>query len=711
MSDTLHTELRSDGVAIISIDVPGKRQNVVHPQLAEELAHLLTALKSQAKAVVLASRKPGSFMAGADLEVFRRQGSRQEIIELCRQVQRALNQLEACPIPVWAAIDGVCLGGGLEVALACHGRVASDGPATRLALPEVQLGLVPGAGGSQRIVERVGLEKGLDLLLTGRRVGPKEALEMGLVDEVAPAHRLLEVAARRALSRAHEERPRRGLSFDWRERKRLQELAISRNPVGRNLVFRQAERAIEKKGGDGLPAPRRLLEVVRTGLEKGRQAGFDAEAEAMADLAVSDVADRLIELFFARQAVKREGVAASPLPVRRVAVLGAGPMGRGIAQISVERAGLRVRLKDRDDAAVGAGLQAVHQRLQGLERSGRMSAPEVERTFMRLTGTTEDRYAGCDLVIEAVFEDLELKQRLLAQVEAQTPDTTIFATNTSSIPVAQIAEASRRKDRVVGMHYFSPAEKMPLLEVVRTAETSEQTVATAVAVGQAQGKLVIVVRDGVGFYTSRILVPYLNEAAWMLTEGISVELIDEAARRLGFPVGPCTLLDEVGIDVAAKVARIAESAYGTRMHPPGSLDRLLWDGRTGRKGEKGFYRYGGPNKTVDPTVYEGLGVTPKNRPVEVDVLKERLLLMMVQEAIRCFDEEVVRSARDADVGAVYGLGFPAHLGGPLRWVDSVGPAETSTRMRALMDRFGGRFQPPPRLESMARSGERFHPDD
>jgi 3-hydroxyacyl-CoA dehydrogenase/enoyl-CoA hydratase/3-hydroxybutyryl-CoA epimerase len=340
---------------------------------------------------------------------------------------------------------------------------------------------------------------------------------------------------------------------------------------------------------------------------------------------------------------------------------------------------------------------------------GRLGEREMERIAFRMTGTTEDRFAGCDVVIEAVFEELELKQQLLAAVEAETPDTTIFATNTSSLPVARIAEGARRKDRVVGMHYFSPAEKMPLLEVVRTPETSAETIATAVALGQRQGKTVIVVKDGVGFYTSRILVPYLNEAAWMLSEGVSVEAIDETAKDLGFPVGPCTLLDEVGIDVAAKVARIAESAYGTRMHPPGSLDRLIQDGRTGRKGEKGFYAYGSKRKVVDESVYDALGVRlDRKTKMDARILQDRLLLMMVQEAIRCFDEGVVASARDADVGAVFGLGFPAHLGGPLRWVDGIGPGELLSRMRALQDRYGGRFTPSDRLEAMARSGERFH---
>jgi len=702
----LTTQIRPDGVALLRIDVPAKSQNVVPPSIAVELEGALRAVASDARAVVLASAKPGSWIAGADLDAFRNCESEEEVVTLCRQAQNALNMLEKFELPVVAAIDGMCLGGGLEVALACHARIAADSPLTRLALPEVQLGLIPAAGGTQRLPELVGLEASLDLLLSGRRVDGREALQMELVDEVVPPSILVELACKRALQRASGSGPRnRSLA----EPRRLQKLALS-NPVSRSIALNQAQRSMEKKTRGNQPAPSAILKAVRTGLEKGRSAGLDVEAKAMGELALSDVSHRLIDLFFAGRELRHaSGVDASALPVRRVGVLGAGLMGRGISYITIEQAGLPVRLKDRDDSALTSGLRAVHRMLAARVERGKLGEREMERIAFRMTGTTEDRFAGCDVVIEAVFEELELKQQLLAAVEAETPDTTIFATNTSSLPVARIAEGARRKDRVVGMHYFSPAEKMPLLEVVRTPETSAETIATAVALGQRQGKTVIVVKDGVGFYTSRILVPYLNEAAWMLSEGVSVEAIDETAKDLGFPVGPCTLLDEVGIDVAAKVARIAESAYGTRMHPPGSLDRLIQDGRTGRKGEKGFYSYGSKRKVVDDSVYDALGVRlDRKTKMDARILQDRLLLMMVQEAIRCFDEGVVASARDADVGAVFGLGFPAHLGGPLRWVDGIGPAELLSRMRALQDRYGGRFTPSDRLEAMARSGERFH---
>jgi len=705
-------ERRDDGVHVITFDLPDARQNVLRPELQDELtAKLETARSEGAQAIVFASRKPGSFVAGADIEMLAEVQSAEKATEMSRALQQVLDGIVRSPVPIVAAVDGVCLGGGLELALACADRVASTGPKTRFGLPEVKLGLLPGAGGTQRLVPRVGIEVALDMLLTGKTIDGRRAKKLGLVhDTVAPAV-VVEAAARRGLELAKAPADQGKARFG--DLDALQSFALTGNALGRSIVFSQAEKAALSKSGGHYPAIPRILEVVRTGLEKGLEAGLEAEAKAFGELLMTDVSHRLVELYFATRSLEKDkGIdgEAEPRAVRRLGVLGAGLMGRGIAYVTVETAQLPVVIRDRDDTAVGAGMRTIHGLLEERQQRKKTSDFDLKRQLMRLEGSTRrEAFHRCDVVVEAVFEDLELKRKLLWEVEETTTESTIFASNTSSIPISRIAEAATRKHRVVGMHYFSPVQKMPLLEIIRTPDTSDETVATCVALGKKQGKTVIVVNDGVGFYTSRVLGPYLNEAAWMLTEGIPVETIDAAAKRVGFPVGPITLLDEVGIDVAAKVSKIAEAAFGSRLHPPSSLERLVEDGRTGRKGRKGFYVYDDKKKVVDETVYEVIGVKPDRRAkTEGRILEDRLLIMMVQEAIRCFDEGIVRSARDADIGAVFGLGFPPFRGGPLRWVDAIGPSELLRRMRGLHDRLGGRFEPPPLLERMAKEGRRFH---
>ncbi len=433
---------------------------------------------------------------------------------------------------------------------------------------------------------------------------------------------------------------------------------------------------------------------------------------------MSETAHRLIEIFFATTALKKDpGIddkTVAPREVGRVGVLGGGLMGGGIAYVTTE-AGIPVRLKDKDDAGIGRGLQYVRGLLDERAKKKQITREELDQRFALLTGATD--YSGlkhADLVVEAVFEDLALKRQVLRDVEAVTSDTCIFASNTSSIPIASIAEVSRHPETVIGMHYFSPVHKMPLLEVIRTPRSAPWAVATAVALGKKQGKSVIVVKDGVGFYTSRILAPYMNEAAHLLAEGVAIEAVDRALVAWGFPVGPIQLLDEVGIDVAAHVGEIVHAAFGDRMLPPPGMRKLLDDERKGRKNGRGFYRYAAPNgsgnakakRAVDPRVYDVLGVTPKAKlpPEEIQM---RCALQMVNEALLCFGEGILRSPRDGDLGAVFGLGFPAFRGGPFRYVETLGAAEILRRMRGYEMRFGRRFAPAPILVEMARRGGAF----
>lgn len=726
----LRVTTQPDGIAIVTLDVPGESVNTLYPELSDELEKALTHLETDptVKGVVITSGKKDGFIAGAKIEMIAGVTSADQAAELSRQGQQGLNRLEKATKPVVAAIHGACLGGGLELALACHWRVATDDRKTKLGLPEVQLGLIPGAGGTQRLPRLIGVADALDLILTGKQLKAARAKKAGVVDEVVPKTSLLEIAARRAREIAEgslvPETARAPRPHGARElQDRVKHLLLDENPVGRQVVFRKArEKTLEKSRGH-YPALERAIDVTREGFERGFEAGLEAEAKAFGELAVTDVSRRLVELFFAITALKKDnGVddpSVQPLPVRKIGVLGAGLMGSGVAYVSTALADVHVRLRDRDDASVARGLSSIAHLYAGRVKKRRLSKYERDRKMGLVSGTTD--YTGfhnVDLVVEAVFEDLALKHQVIKEAEAVLPAHAIYASNTSSLPIAKIAEASARPERVVGMHYFSPVDKMPLLEVITHPGTLPEVTATAVAVGKKQGKTVIVVRDGVGFYTSRILAPYMNEAAWALSEGARIEDLDEALLNWGFPVGPTTLLDEVGIDVGANVGRVMEEAFGERMKSPGSLDGFLADGRLGRKAKKGLYLYDEEGKTkqedgrklVDETAYDLMPGGRKRRSFPLEALAERLALRMVNEAVFVFADGGLRSARDGDVGAIFGLGFPPFRGGPFRYVDSVGAASVVARLQALEQQHGPRFRPAPLLEEMAREGRRFHAD-
>ncbi|HEY8208823.1 MAG TPA: 3-hydroxyacyl-CoA dehydrogenase NAD-binding domain-containing protein, partial [Myxococcaceae bacterium] len=459
--------------------------------------------------------------------------------------------------------------------------------------------------------------------------------------------------------------------------------------------------------------PERALEVIRAGLEGGMRAGLEAEATAFGELVISDVSKRLVEIFFATTALKKDNGVKDPTvkarEVRKVAVLGGGLMGGGIAYVTANNMGLPVRLKDKDDAAVGRALQHIHGLFDERARRRSLTAREAAAKMSLVTsGTDYSGFKSADLIIEAVFEDLELKHRVIRESEAVVREDCIFASNTSSIPITRLAQGAGRPERVIGMHYFSPVNKMPLLEIITHKGTADWVTATCVEVGKKQGKTVIVVNDGVGFYTSRILGPYMNEAAFLLSEGADIAELDQALVEFGFPVGPITLLDEVGIDVAGKVGKIMVDAFGDRMTPPETTAKVLADGRMGRKNKKGFYTYDGKKKQVDESVYALLPHGKDRKHLDGQEMAERCTLQFLNEALLCLGEGILRSPRDGDIGAVFGLGFPPFLGGPFRYVDSLGPAKVLERMESWQKKVGNRFAPAPLLVETVRAGKKIY---
>lgn len=706
---TLRTELVDD-VLVVTIDKPGDSVNTLSTALVGEFEGLIQRVDQDSliKAVVLTSGKPDTFIAGADVEQFTEFRAPADAERVSRLGQELVGRLEKLRVPVVAAIHGACLGGGLEMALACRYRVATDHPKTVFALPEVQLGVIPGLGGTQRLPKLVGLQAALDMILAGRNVRAKRALQMGLVDEMVHPAILREIALDRARALAEQKLvPRRGglpgaLS-----------LVLEHNPLGRSVVFRKARESVMEKTHGHFPAPLAALEAVQAGYSRGFKEGLREEARLFGEMAVTDVSRQLVFLFFASNALKKDKGVDEPAPpprdVHKIGVLGAGFMGAGIASIAVQQ-GTLVRLKDTDPARIGKGLAAVRSVLQ--ERLTRRQISRIQlEDYMSLVGGTTDYsgFASVDLVIEAVFEDLNLKHQVLAEVEPAIDADAIYASNTSTIPISRIAEAARHPERVLGMHFFSPVHRMPLLEVIVTTATSPEATVSAVAYGKRLGKTVIVVNDGPGFYTTRTLSAYMNEAGRLLEEGASIEAIDNALVDFGFPVGPITLLDEVGIDVGGKVGAVLADSFGARMASSDAMRRVLGAGRTGRKGGKGFYLYGddGAKGRVDETIYEIIGGDRREMPA--DEITSRCVLAMVNEAVLCLQDGVLRSPRDGDIGAVFGIGFPPFRGGPFRYVDSVGADRIVQRLEELNARFEPRFAPAELLVDMARGRRTFYP--
>lgn len=709
MTDKTFTlSVREDQIGVITMDIAGESMNVLKAAFADEIQQLLAEIKSnsQLKGLVFISGKPDSFIAGADITMLDGCKTAAEAEEIGRMGQQMFAQLEQLPIPLVAAIHGPCLGGGLELALACHARVASNDNKTVLGLPEVQLGLLPGSGGTQRLPRLVGVQKALDMILTGKQLRAVQAKKAGLVDEVVPNSILLEAAVKRALKGKPQREP---------VKLNLVGKLLERTPFGRNVLFGQAEKQTLKKTQGNYPAPLKILQVIKTGIENGMQAGLAAEAKAFGELCMTPESAALRSLFFATTQMKKESGAgdAKPLKVRKAAVLGGGLMGGGIANVTATKGGIAVRLKDINQQGIANALKYSYSLLEKKLKRRFISKAELQKQMSLITGTTD--YSGfhdVDIVVEAVFEDLALKQQMVADIEQHCTEHTVFASNTSSLPIAKIAAKASRPENVIGLHYFSPVDKMPLVEVIAHDKTSAQTIATTVAFARKQGKTPIVVKDGAGFYVNRILALYMNEAAAMLLEGEPVEKLDKALVKFGFPVGPVTLLDEVGIDVGAKISPILASELGERFTAPAAFDKLLSDGRKGKKSEKGFYLYGKNSKKgkkqVDESVYTVLGVTPAPR-LNSEEISSRCMVQMLNEAVRCLEEGIIASARDGDIGAIFGIGFPPFLGGPFRYIDQMGAAALVAQLRNLESRFGSRFTPAALLLQMAEQQQKFYP--
>jgi 3-hydroxyacyl-CoA dehydrogenase/enoyl-CoA hydratase/3-hydroxybutyryl-CoA epimerase len=704
-------EIRRDGVAVLVLDVVLGAHHTITPAFGAQLATAIDRVEHDASiaAAVLVYGNQGS-LPTAELEALKAIKFATDAERLASEAASGLRRIEMLRKPVVAAVHGPILGGPFELALACHAIVASDDATTQLGLPDVRLGLLAPANGLLRLARRTGLRTAMRLALAGSVVRAEAARAQRLVDEVCPRAILVEVAARRA--KALVGRVPRVPD----ERVDVAALALEKNPLGRALLFRRAREREHTRAGPHYPAPQRILDVLERYSSRGLDAAAELEAKAFGELVVGETAHRLIELFFANAALERDaGVDESVVPrsVAQVAVLGGGEVGSSVA-LATANAGIAVRMHEKDDAATGRVVRAVHALLDLGVASGSMPPRERDRVLTRLSSSADlSGLRHAQLVVETLADDPALKQAMLRQVEPRIAADCVYASHTPSIPIAKIAQVATMPGRVLGMRYSSPASEMQLLEVVRADRTEAWAVATAVALGKLQGKTVIVVRDAPGFYTTRVLAPLVHEALHLASEGVPVDAVDTALVEWGFPAGPLDQLDDTGIDRAVRHAQVLHAAFGERMTPPGALTKLVSDERHGRRTGRGIYRpqpraWGRERPmAVDPDVYALLGAPPTLR-LPVEEIQMRCALALVNEAIRCLGEGVLRRPSDGDVGAVFGLGFPACRGGPFRYVDTLGAAETLRRVQAYADRFGERWRPAPLLVQMARRGEAFY---
>lgn len=712
---TLHVD--EQGLARLVFDLQGEKVNKFSEPVIIELEGILTSLKERndIKVMTVESAKDGIFIAGADINELAGITEPAEGEDKARKGQAIFNQTASLPFPTVAVIDGACLGGGLEFALSCTYRVVTDNKKTLLGCPEVQLGILPGWGGTQRLPRLIGLPESLTMILTGKPVSGSKAYRIGLADAYA-AKEFVEEKKEEFLKYCLTASGRKAI-LRKRSRSGLVSFLLERNPIGRRLIFSKAEKNVLRKSKGNYPAPILALKVIRDNCCGPIEKGLQEEAAALGELASGRICKNLIQLFFTNEELKKDkGVEneVNAAHVTSAGVVGAGVMGGGISWLLGSQ-DIRVRLKDVNWDAVCKGFASALDYYKQLLKRRKIKPGEMNLGMHRISGTVD--YSGfqdLDVVVEAVVEDLDVKKKVLAEIEKNVRPDTILCSNTSSLSVSEMAGALERPENFIGMHFFNPVNRMPLVEVVPGEKTSPETIVTIFALAKRCKKVPVLVRDCSGFLINRILLSYMNEAVRMLEEGADISRVDNMIAHFGLPMGPFTLADEVGIDVCYKVMEILAQAYGQRMKTTEIL-RVLYkeDHLLGKKAGKGFYIYQAGKKAPNPllrsrvdSVQKKLGIKPVTFSDKEIV--DRCILIMINEAGRCLEENIVSKASYLDMALILGIGFPPFRGGLLRCADEAGIEETVKRLNKLAEKYGERFQPAELLVAMAKDGGRFY---
>ncbi len=703
MQNYISHKLTDQGIAVVTFDSQETRLNVftsLFMEALDELIHVLVNLDG-VKAAVFRSGKPEGFIAGANVDEIAQISTAEEATEKSRTGQLIFQKIADLPFPTIAAVNGHCMGGGTEFILACDYRLAARESAS-IGFPEVRLGLFPGWGGTQRLPRLISLQTALDMILTGKAYSADRALKAGLIDKSVPDTMLDQYATNFAI-RIIAKGGKKIRSARKKKQRGFTNLLLEKNPYGRSFIWRKARENVQKKTGGHYPAPMKAIEVIKKGLGTTLDEGLHIEAREFGKLFTTPEHKNLLHVYqLNERPKKRSGIRddVEPGEISKIGVLGAGVMGGGIAQLFAYH-DFPIRLKDIDHGRVAEGLRYAESVFNEAVRRHKVSPLEKERKFEQISGTVHyDGFQKIDLVIEAVPENMTVKQQVLQETEEFLPENSIFASNTSALSISEIQSVARHPERVAGMHFFNPVHRMPLIEVIRGAHTSEATLTTIFSVARQLGKTPIVVEDSPGFLVNRLLGIYLNEACLLAEEEYSIQWLDHIIREFGMPMGPFRLIDEVGIDIATEVAELLGKAFGDYLESSSLLRTVHDAGYLGKKGNSGFYIYRkNQSQGINPEIQK---LVPEDKTKQSEDALKRMLYLMINEAGRCLEEEIVETPEDVDTGMIFGTGFPPFRGGLCKYADTVGLPHIARDLESFAHAHGIRFKPCDYLQSHER---------
>ncbi len=719
MTNSLSLQIDKNGVANLIFDLPNEKINKLSAPVLAELEKAVNVIDGNKaiRVLIITSNKKDIFIAGADINEIKDIRDPADALAKVSRGQNILTKIAQLKIPTIAVINGACLGGGLELALACQYRVGIVNKKTTLGLPEVNLGIIPGFGGTQRLPRLVGLQESLRIILSAKAIDNKKAFKIGLVDDLIREEFLEE-----KLGHFVTEILKNGEENHYLKRRKeakKKRFIFESLLFGKYFIFYLVRKDLFGKTKGQYPAPFYALEVVKRtyGRTYGTR-GFKVELDAFCELVIGDISKNLIEIFFTNEALKKdEGVDGLTQPSREIhnaALLGAGVMGGGIAWLFANN-NINIRIKDITQNAIALGYNQIVKVFNQLKKIRKLSSEEISMKTAHVTASTD--FAGfnhAEIVVEAVVENMAVKKRILAEVEKQVNVDTVIASNTSSLSISEMALALENPERFAGMHFFNPVNRMPLVEVIRGEKTSDSTIATIVKLSKKLGKTPIVVKDVAGFLVNRILLPYMNEAAYLLQEGAEINRVDAVIEKFGMPMGPFILADVVGVDVGVKVAHSLQEAYGQRMRVADILDEIYNNHKEllGKKVGKGFYIHGAKavlNHQID-SILSSLRKAKNIHQIFIrdEEILDRCILTMVNEAAKCLEENVVKNARYLDMAMIMGTGFPAFRGGVLRYADSRGIQEIAIKLQELNKKHGARFEVSKLLLEMAKKNQKFY---